>query len=360
MLNKLSIRLKLTLLSTLLLTITCVGLTFALNISAFKFIDSVEQAQALTPFYPQNSFPAIDLTTPSQATINARSGFRYESIFLMLGFILTGSALTYYVTGKVFKPLETLTQEVQNITIDNLQSSVSIPSTEDEIAKLSQSFNQMAGSLNESFETQKRFSVNAAHELRTPLTVLQTKLDVFKKNPEHSKEDYDALLETFNKQTTRLRNLIQDLLSMTQVDTQYEMHDIDLLVLMEDILEELGLTTRISLVGDSRNIQGNYDLLFRAFSNLIENAIQYTKLNTPIEIEIASNYVSIKDDGDGIPSVEIPYLFEPFYRMDTAPLLNQGGAGLGLSIVKAILQKHHATIELTSCESFKTCFKINI
>lgn len=99
----------------------------------------------------------------------------------MLLVIFGGGVLTYYASGKVLKPLDTLNSQIKNRTVHNLSETMNIPPTNDEIAELTQSFNEMTDKLNDAFMMQSRFSANAAHELRTPLAVLKTKLDVFKK-----------------------------------------------------------------------------------------------------------------------------------------------------------------------------------
>ena len=183
MLSKLSIRWRLTLLSTALLTVCCVGLTCVINWSAYKMVDVID-ATMITTYAIDSSIPEqneliqeMTPSTPSEEISTIKRTFSLQSLIYMLIVILGGSALTHYAVGRALRPLTKLNNQVKNINIQNLSDSMDVPETKDEIAELTQSFNEMTNKLEDAFKTQERFSANAAHELRTPLTVLQTKLD---------------------------------------------------------------------------------------------------------------------------------------------------------------------------------------
>ncbi|WP_154698274.1 HAMP domain-containing protein, partial [Clostridium botulinum] len=191
MLEKIPIRIRLTVLSVLLLTICCIGLTIILNISAYHMADVIESTPTVpsTQFDPDKGFP-IELKTEelalSETSQVARSTFLYQSIFYSILVVAVGAGLTYYISGKVLKPLQELSSQMKNRTVHNLSEGLPMPNSGDEIADLTLSFNQMSSKLDEAFAMQKRFSQSAAHELRTPLTVLKTKVEVFKKKKDHT------------------------------------------------------------------------------------------------------------------------------------------------------------------------------
>ncbi|MEG0692874.1 MAG: histidine kinase dimerization/phospho-acceptor domain-containing protein, partial [Oscillospiraceae bacterium] len=243
MLKKLSIRLRLTLLSGILLTLCCVGLTVVLNFSAFRLVDKIDATIITTPAIESDPSQnknemnqEIIPLTPSTQTQEAKKGFSIQSIIYMIIVILGGSALTYYISGRALKPLDILNGQVKNLNVHNLSETLDIPPTKDEIAELTQSFNDMTDKLDEAFLTQKRFSASAAHELRTPLAVLQTKVDVFKKKNTHTNEEYEALIAVFEKQINRLRGLVSNLLDMTNMDDEREQSAISLQDMFEDII----------------------------------------------------------------------------------------------------------------------------
>ena len=375
--KKLSIRWRLTLLSALLLTVCCVGLTCVINWSAYKMVDGIDAAYITTPavgtsaVQEQNDLPqGMVPSTPSKEISVMKKAFSIQSIIYMLIVILGGSGLTYYAAGRALRPLTTLNNQVKNINVQNLSATMDVPETKDEIAELTQSFNEMTDKLESAFKTQERFSANVAHELRTPLTVLQTKLDVFKKSNMHTEEEYQNIIATFEKQVGRLRNLITVLLDMTNMEHNTEQDIVNLRDVLEDIVSELTPLAEKNKITLSINCEevtviGNLDLLYRAFYNLIENGIKYNKENGTVTVKarkLPNNRaeILIADTGIGIPDEMKKQIFEPFFRVDKSRSRAMGGAGLGLAMVDSIIKKHNGTIFVTDNKNGGSCFKIEL
>lgn len=379
MLKKMPIRLRLTVMTVALLTICCVGLTLILNLSADRMATRID-AVSLLPAHKvgedgwvdhSSQSPASSITTPvpSEDSQKARVDFKMESIIYMLLVIVGGGFLTYYISGKALKPLDTLNGQVKNINVHNLSETLSVPPTKDEIAELTETFNEMTDKLNNAFMMQGRFSASAAHELRTPLAVLQTKVDVFKKKKAHTNEEYDALISVIEKQTSRLRGLVGNLLDMTNMDDNGEKSRICVKDIFEDIISELSHIAKdkhvtLSLDCDNSIVFGNTDLLYRAFYNLVENGIKYN-VDGGGTVEVIVNRLSkeqvsikVKDTGIGISEKNKKNIFEPFYRVDKSRSRQMGGAGLGLSIVDSIIKKHNGTLTVTDNENGGTCFNV--
>lgn len=375
MLKKISIRWRLTILSALLLSVCCIGLTIVMNLSAFHLVDKIDASIITTPATEPTSPQSDDeiwqslapSTTPEDLQA-AKQGFGVQSLLYMLLVILGGGALTYCVSGKVLKPLDVLNGQVKNINVHNLSETLPVPPTKDEISELTISFNDMTDKLNDAFMIQQRFSASAAHELRTPLAVMQTKVDVFKKKEGHTREDYAALLTVFEKQIVRLRGLVGNLLDMTNMDDEREKSSVCLHDMFEDMIAELSVVAKrqnisFSLNCDDSCIVGNIDLLYRAFYNLIENAIKYNVASGSVHINVAKTETKqvkllISDSGIGIPDEMKVHIFEPFYRVDKSRSREMGGAGLGLSIVESIIKKQGGTIDVLDNETGGTCFQI--
>lgn len=390
MFKKFPIRLRLTAMMIILLMICCIGLTLILNFYADIMATRIDAAAMLpaqevgedsivinnsqTPPNVMMPAPSEDaqsarMLTPSKDAQKARTDFQFESVFYMLLVIFGGGVLTYYASGKVLKPIGTLNSQIKNRTVHNLSETMDIPLTNDEIAELTQSFNEMTDKLNDAFMMQSRFSANAAHELRTPLAVLKTKLEVFKKKNAHSTEEYDALINVFEKQTQRLSELVLTLLDMTNMNDGFENGTICMNDVFEDIVSELSHIAdeqKVKLYLDCADIvvYGNTDLLYRAFYNLVENGIKYNIDGGMVMIKVKSGkkqvMVEIKDTGIGIPDEEKKNIFEPFYRVDKSRSREWGGSGLGLSIVQSIITKHNGNIVVTDNENGGTCFKITL
>lgn len=379
MLKKMPIRLRLTVMTVALLTVCCVGLTLILNLSAATMATRIDAAFTLPAKevsengWVDDSYqlPSSGITTPvpSHDSKKARTDFTIKSIIYMIFVIVGGGFLTYYISGKALKPLNTLNGQVKNINVHNLSETLYVPPTKDEIAELTITFNEMTDKLNSAFMMLGRFSADAAHELRTPLAVLQTKVDVFKKKKEHTNEEYDALISVIEKQTKRLRGLVGNLLEMTNMNDNGEQSSIFVKDIFEDIISELSHIAKdknvtLSLDCDNSMVTGNTDLLYRAFYNLVENGIKYN-IDDGGTVDVIVNRLSkeqvsikIKDSGIGIPEKNKKHIFEPFYRVDQSRSRQIGGAGLGLSIVDSIIKKHNGMLSVTDNEDGGTCFHI--
>lgn len=371
MFKNVSIKLRITMLTAMVLITCCVGLTIVLNLSATQlFIKVVPEEHAIPPGESQHLVTPFPKNYKYINIEQAKHGFRVESILYMFGIVIAGSTLTYYVAGKALQPLTSLNNQVKNIHVHNLSDSLDVPHTKDEIADLTHSFNEITDKLSEAFLIQKRFSASAAHELRTPLTVLQTKLDVFKKKNEHTVAEYDSIIIAFEKQIHRLRALVSNLLDMTHMNDNNDTSYMSLEELFEDIVSELSAISNaknitLSLQCDDSEVFGNPDLLYRAFYNLVENGIRYNSPNGKVDIETKKIekgrcQILIKDTGIGIPNEMKKHIFEPFYRVDTSRSRAIGGAGLGLSIVDHIIKKHNGSIEVSDNPNGGTCFTIVI
>lgn len=377
MLSKRSIRLRLTLLCAILLTVCCVGLTLVLNFSAFRLADQIDATMITTP--ATDSFSALSsgqgaqkgqALVPSQETQSAKRLFSVQSAIYMIMIIIGGSALTYYISDRALKPLEKLNAQVKGLSANNLSQTLEVPPGQDEISQLTQSFNQMVDKLNQAFMVQKRFAASAAHELRTPLAVLQTKVDVFNKKSAHTKEEYQALIYVFENQISKLRGLVGNLLDMTNMQDDVEQGDICVGDMFEEIfcdLHQMAKDKRVelTLACEQCTIFGNVELLYRAFYNLVENAIKYNVEGGTVQVKVQTKapekiQIWIKDSGIGIADESKPHVFEPFYRVDKSRSRAMGGAGLGLALVDSMIKKHGGTTSVLDNENGGTCFVVEL
>lgn len=369
--KNLSIRLRLTILSVLLLGICCVGLTVVLNVSANQMAEVIGAAAVL----PSEAFgvtQAVETVEASrmQATITsqaAQNSFVNQSILYMLLVVIVGGVFTYYISGKALRPLQVLSRQMKKRTVHNLSENIPVPQSGDEIADLTIAFNEMSQKLDEAFAMQKRFSQSAAHELRTPLTVLKTKVDVFHKKQEHTPEEYHNLLSVISSHTDRLSELVKDLLELTNMEDLACEEKIELKELVEEVCGELNVLAlerdiTISAEGEKRAVAGNWNLLHRAFYNLVENAIKYNKKSGRVTITVIDMGekvgISFADTGIGIPKDMQEQVFEPFFRVDKSRSRQMGGAGLGLTTVKSIIEKHSGSIAVSENARGDTVFLV--
>ena len=358
-----SLQWKLTLLITLLVTLTCILMYFFISRSAVTGIENLEDY--MIQIDPQNSGtpikfnidPKILLPELSQEILSTKEVFRIRSIIATAVVILLGSICTYFLTARALKPLKKLTEEICHIQAQNLSEPLTVPVSDDEIAQLTGSFNDMLVRLSNSFEIQKQFSANAAHELRTPLAVLQTDLEVFRKKNCHDTEEYELILNRIQEQTGRLSHLISTLLDMTNLNSVPRNDSISLAALTEEVfcdLDSIADQAHITLQqkeGDQL-VTGSYLLLYRAVYNLVENAIKYNCPDGSVTVEIRQEnqrvLLMVKDTGIGIPPEDQEKIFDPFFRVDKSRSRAMGGAGLGLAMVDAIAKEHGGQVKVLS------------
>ncbi|MGL4762275.1 MAG: sensor histidine kinase [Sarcina sp.] len=381
MFNKVSIRVRVTVITVLLLTICCIGLTLVLNQNAFRMAEDLKGSIAMNvnngtahgaivnDYELDNLLKGqhINQYEIPSSTISAeqvKKSYEISSLMYMLIFISFGGILTYLIMGKSLKPLKDLSKEMKNTSIENLSKEIEVGKRLDEIYDLSVSFNYMNKRLNEAFMMQKRFSNSAAHELRTPLAVMRTKIDVFNKRKHSSIEDYDKLIELMKKQLVRLSDIVNSLLSLTNMEDLDISKDINLKTLVNYVFNDLSSLAQkkkidINIIGQDSLIKGNYDLIYRTFYNLIENAIKYNCEKGRVDIEIKEKKVIIKDTGIGIPDEMKEQIFEAFFTVDKSRSRMLGGAGIGLSIVKTVIERHNGKILVENNDPKGSIFEIS-
>lgn len=379
--NKISLRIRLTLYIVLLLTFVCVLLT-ALSIynanQAFVIpylsvdpeADSPEEKSPLTPDTPPEIYmvPDGESTPDTEGTVvvtEARKEFNTFSLWIMAAVIMGGGVTAYFLLGRALKPLRRLSDEIGEITENELSQPIEDFPAQDEIGSLADSFNRMLARLDTAFAEQKRFSSDAAHELKTPLAAIKTNIDVLRLDAVPEPEDYEKTLGIIERQTKRMIKLVDNLFAMT-AQRGYDFNDkVDFDKMFSDILEELApriCEKKLAAVLHPGGFQttANSIMLTRAFSNLVENAVKYNVDGGRIDIQTESDgkqyIITVSDNGIGIPAEKLEHIFKPFYRADESRSETEG-AGLGLAIVSEVISRHGGTISVQS-QNGKTVFTV--
>ena len=385
-----SLQLKLTLLLSLLMIISCVLMYFFISHSAVSGMDGLQNYMIKVD--PQDGDSPITFNVDPKALFpqfeqeiqETKEDFLLRSVIATTIIILLSSVCTYFLTKKTLTPLQKLTSEVSQIQAQNLSTQLAVPNSKDEIAQLTSSFNEMLARLDNAFSTQKQFSANAAHELRTPLAVLQTNLEVFEKKQEPEMVEYRQLFTMIKEQTARLSQLVGTLLDMTNLKSVPRTDQVTLEELVDEVFcdldpvaEKAGISIHFddsssqdwhtdvhtpdasALNNNIRNITGSYVLLYRAVYNLVENAIKYNRPNGSVTVSVKEKngqaMVLVTDTGIGISPENQKKIFDPFFRVDKSRSRAMGGAGLGLALVDSIAKEHGGTVNvLESSEAGST------
>ena len=361
-----SLQLKLTLLLSLLMIVSCVLMYFFISHSAVSGMDGLQNYMIKVD--PQDGDSPITFNVDPKALFpqfeqeiqETKEDFLLRSVIATTIIILLSSVCTYFLTKKTLTPLQKLTSEGSQIQAQNLSTQLAVPNSKDEIAQLTSSFNEMLARLDNAFSTQKQFSANAAHELRTPLAVLQTNLEVFEKKQEPEMVEYRQLFTMIKEQTARLSQLVGTLLDMTNLKSVPRTDQVTLEELVDEVfcdLDPVAEKAGISIhFNDSANqdshtdVTGSYVLLYRAVYNLVENAIKYNRPHGSVSVSVKQEngqaMVLVTDTGIGISPENQKKIFDPFFRVDKSRSRAMGGAGLGLALVDSIAREHGGSVKV--------------
>ncbi len=303
----------------------------------------------------------------NQIFLDASNEFTKNSIIVMAVLVLLGVTIIYVCVGIALKPAHKLSKSMETINANNLCQKLEDPKCEDEIGSLTKSFNHLLGRLSSSFDSQKNFAANAAHELKTPLATMKAGIQVLEMEEAPSENDYKETLEVVKVSTERLIHIVEDLTNLSKQDNLQFSDRIVLTEVIEDCVNDLTAVTKkcnvTVRVGNCEGvILGNLTLVYRAIFNLMENAVKYNHEDGAVFVtsSIEGNYVKvvIEDNGVGIPRQALPQIFDPFYRVDKSRSREIGGSGLGLALVKNIIEKHKGKITVSSEMGKGTTFEV--
>ncbi|NPA07831.1 MAG: HAMP domain-containing protein, partial [Chlorobi bacterium] len=295
---------------------------------------------------------------------NGKSKLEYLKYLLITAYVMSALLIgffSYYFMGQFLKPLEDLNQEISEVTAHKLTTQIPVRNSNDEIDVLAKSFNTMIGRLDDVFQSQKDFTASASHEIRTPITRMAFQLENLIKFGEHSPETLSSL-QQIQRDVYQLSDLTNSLLLLTKFDREniqsiYEEVRIDEVIFesfeaVEKSYPKLKLDFLISEDTSEDallTIKGIQSLLDIVFINLFKNAAIYSD-DVEVDVLIKENdehlIVDVISHGNTIPKEEQAKLFEAFKRGKNSQ--NISGSGLGLRIVKRILEYHGAQITYTS------------
>jgi Signal transduction histidine kinase len=297
-------------------------------------------------------------------------------LFLALAALIFGILGFQPVIKRTLVPLSNMVDTAAQIDAGNLDTRFPTRQGQMEIDHLAESFNGMLERLEASFEAEKetqekmrRFIADASHELRTPLTSIHGFLEVLLRGAVNQPDQLDKALRSMQSESKRLNKLVHDLLLLSKLDRtpRVELNNgcLDTVVKsMEPQLNILADNRKLNLLIEP-NLQCKFDTdqMKQVILNLFHNAVQHTDPGQGcIEIAVSSKddgvLLSIRDNGPGINEANLPYVFDRFYRIDSSRTRQYGGAGLGLSITKAIVDAHGGTISVISREGNGSEFQV--
>lgn len=281
-----------------------------------------------------------------------KTKFLRTCIIIVLCVLFPGILVIYFIMGFALKPVYKLNENIAEINGEDLTKRIDSTSNGVELNSLACSFNQLLERIEVVLEREKTFAAGASHELKTPLAVVKTNLDVLYMSGEPTKEDLEETMGVVDKQINRMIKLVDDLFAMYEL-RGYELGEViyvdkvinEILSEQKDSLLEKNISIHVS--NNQCTIKGNFNLFKHAISNLLQNAIKFSNDYGKIEIIVENNNdcrISVVDEGIGIAPDAAEHIFETFYREDKSRSRKIGGAGLGLSIVKGIIEQHGGNV----------------
>lgn len=383
--KKISLQWRLTILTTVLITVLCGCLTFFLYKNGVYYIDTLQETvtdqsaapEAVYIDIPDNKWDDFAAQFATKV-YNSKSDYRNRSLLITAVVALIGGAVTFFVSGRALKPLKEFSETVEKVQAQNLADYTIEENRIAELDRLRTSYNKMLLRLSESFETQRQFTGNAAHELRTPLALIQAQLDLY-----HTTEHPDSTtvagetIQMVTEQNERLSKLIRTLLDMSELQTVSRNDRIELHSLIEEVLtdlEPLAQEKKVELIQRSQGtgakadeelfLTGSDILIYRMLYNLVENAIKYNRENGSVTVSAIREknevVLTVSDTGNGIDEAFREQIFEPFFRVDKSRSRELGGVGLGLAMVREVVRVHDGTIEVYTNKHSGTTFEVKM
>jgi two-component system, OmpR family, sensor kinase len=262
----------------------------------------------------------------------------------------------WLLSRQVLAPVQRVTHAASRVSSRDLSQRVPVPKSEDEMRELAVSINHMLDRLQESFETQRRFTADASHELRTPVTAIVGHANYLLRRTTPTGEQVDSLT-VIRREAERMGKLVNDLLELARADAGFsiEKEPMNLLEVLEAVRHELapvapGTEIVIDCMSPLVEVEGDAGRLKQVVLNLVQNAVNAGATHVTLHLTTEGRTVrfEVLDDGPGIPAEAIPHLFDRFFRVDGARSTRGNGSGLGLAIVRWIVQQHGGTVEVTS------------
>lgn len=372
--KKLSLQWRITLMTAFLICITCVAMNLLLSYSGRHYMDSI--SSHITN-YGDIDKAEPDFFDPEREKLDqeliiiihgAQESFIATNWCITAVVTLLGGVLAYFLSGRALNPLRAFTSQVEKVQPNNLSDMKMAEDVLPEFRQFSKSFNQMLDRLDEGFAAQRQFTGNAAHELRTPLALMQAQLELF--SAEHPKvlPETAGFLLLLREQTERMTQMTKTLLEMSELRTVPCNDRIEIAPMIEEIFADLTpLAEKNGIILESTGdgtMTGSDTLIYRLLFNLTENAIRYNRPDGIVRITVTEEekrlIIRVSDTGCGVPEQYRESIFQPFFRVDKSRSRENGGVGLGLSLVWEIVTLHGGEVRVEKSSEKGTTIAVKL
>lgn len=323
------------------------------RVTVAQFITDADGTVVGTLFFSESTLTQdIMIASVNRAIFTA-------SLWVMVASIIA----VYFISDRIVSPLRTVTKTVKEYGKGNFEARVPVRG-QDEIAELGNAFNSMAESIEQTEKMRNAFLANVSHDLRTPMTTIAGFVDGMLSGtiPEEKHAEY---LEIVSSEAHRLSRLVGQLLDISRVESgerkfKHKSFDICemarlILISFEQKIEDKHLDIRFDCDNDSMFVYSDSDAIHQVLYNLLDNALKFTHDGALLHVRLSHGekgkiQVSVYNEGVGIPEEDLPFVFDRFYKTDKSRGLDKTGTGLGLYIVKTILEALNEQISVQSVE----------
>ncbi len=315
----------------------------------------------------------IQVGAPLDSTVHALDTISLVLWTALPAGVLLSAMLGYFLAKRALIPVHDMQMAAAKMGAKNLEQRLDLPPANDELRALAETFNGMLARLEDAFKRLRRFSGDVSHELRTPVAVLRAEAELALRR-ERTPEEYRDALRNILTETAQMSAIIEDLLLLARAESKsvaMQWATVDAAHFIETVRDAvlpdfdkrnviLNLPAKPSPI--SFHASANY--LALAVKNLLLNAAKHSAAGSTVTLELSKIETDVifkvVDHGEGIPEESLPYIFDPFYRADTARNRASGGAGVGLSLTKAMVGLHSGTIDVTSTFGQGATFTIRL
>ncbi len=372
--KKLSLQWRITLMTAFLTCMTCVAMNLLLSYSGRHYMDSI--SSHITN-YGDMDHGEPDFFDPEREKLDqeltiiihgAQESFIATNWCITAVVTLLGGVLAYFLSGRALNPLRAFTSQVEKVQPNNLSDMKMAEDVLPEFRQFSKSFNQMLDRLDEGFAAQRQFTGNAAHELRTPLALMQAQLELFSTEHPKALPETAGFLRLLREQTERMTQMTKTLLEMSELRTVPCNDRIEIAPMIEEIFADLTpLAEKNGIILESTGdgtMTGSDTLIYRLLFNLTENAIRYNRPDGIVRITVTEEekrlIIRVSDTGCGVPEQYRESIFQPFFRVDKSRSRENGGVGLGLSLVWEIVTLHGGEVRVEESSEKGTTIAVKL
>jgi heavy metal sensor kinase len=315
-----------------------------------------------------------------QVAASMHEAFEALDRFRLLLFIATpllliaASAGGYWLSTRALSPVDEISRAAQRISIENLADRLPVSQTGDQLQRLSETLNAMFARLETAVRRITQFTADASHELRAPVTLIRTTAEVAVQRKDRTSEEYFEALREILEESERTSQVVDSLMLLARADSgkealEYAVADACAIVREgadqgEKLARNSGLEFTAALPGAPVRIQADYAALRRALLILIDNAVKYTPRGGAVRVNLSTDenfaVIAVSDTGIGVAKPDVSRIFDRFWRADKARSRGQGGAGLGLSIAKWIVEMHRGSIAVESAIGEGSTFYLRV